>query len=510
MTDSNKVDINVWRALYWQIASAYVGTATNSFAAITNVNATLKPLISETLPIPIPILLGNYNSVKSTAFSSNLLQVVSNQVRDVAGRTQSPYQQNKLFAAAPTRAYTKTNSVSFIFKPELFYTNGSATVTGLYMDFGDGAGYRGGIYWNTAVTATYVDTGTKQIKIKVTFSDNTISECYSSFYVNKAGSAARPAHTAARYDANGYNLAHTFSATAYHSGGIAYVRYSVKGTERTITKPLIVAEGYDIHGFATGIQPYNYGYTDFVNAITNEPSPGFDFNGKLDDIAGYDLIFVDYNDGTDDIKRNAALLKDVIQWVNAQKGANSSTEQNVVMGVSMGGLVARYALADMTKSNVPTGTRLLITHDSPHKGANVPLGLQYLIQMAGGARLFGYGIRDVFPEYDEAINLLGRPATQQLLLYRSTGPTTSVNNTFLDGEYRTMITFGSTGPQPTYSFIATSLGSECAHPLFPALSAINKCRCRCLCLQISFIILSFSNSGKGLCLAKYRVNKSYS
>jgi len=54
LTDSNFVDINVWRTLYWQIASAYVGTGSNSFTAITNVNSTIKPLVSDTLPIPVP------------------------------------------------------------------------------------------------------------------------------------------------------------------------------------------------------------------------------------------------------------------------------------------------------------------------------------------------------------------------------------------------------------------------------------------------------------------------
>lgn len=135
LTDSNVVDINVWRTLYWQIASAYVGTGTNSFTTIANVNSAIKPLVSDTLPIPVPLLFATYNSVKSNAFSSNLLQVVNNQVKDVPGRSQSPYQQNNLFAVAPVRSYTNTGTVSFIFKSSLFYTNGTATVSSLSIDF---------------------------------------------------------------------------------------------------------------------------------------------------------------------------------------------------------------------------------------------------------------------------------------------------------------------------------------------------------------------------------------
>jgi hypothetical protein len=160
------------------------------------------------------------------------------------------------------------------------------------------------------------------------------------------------------------------------------------------------------------------------------------------------------------------LVQRVIQWVDSVKAVNGSTEQNVVMGLSMGGLVARYALADMTKRNISTQTRLLITHDSPHRGANVPLGLQYFIKMLGSVQLFSTNIRQVYPDYNDLDRLLAAPATQQLLLYRATTTNTYANNTFLDGDYRNMITFAPTDPQPSYRFIATSLGSECAKPLY--------------------------------------------
>jgi hypothetical protein len=463
LTDSNVVDINVWRTLYWQIASAYIGTGTNSFAAITNVNSTIRPLVNDSLPVPVPLLFANYNSVKSNAFTSNLLQIVNNQVKDVAGRPQSPYQQNNLFAAAPAIGYTNTGTARFIFKSNLFYTNSTATVNSISIDFANGTGYQP-VTLNNAITVNYYDTGVMKLKIKLVLSDNTTSECYTNFYVAKANSHSQ--YQPLTYDANSWDLFQPFVPTINHSGGNVYVRYSRKGTERTITKPLIIVEGYDINHAAPDLAP-NYTYKDFVDAITQEPG-SYNFNGNLDDIAGYDLIFVDYKDGTDDIARNAALVEVVIAWVNSQKAANGSVEQNVVMGISMGGLVARYALADMTKSSITTGTRLLITHDSPHRGANVPLGLQYLIQMAGGVHLFSYNIRDVFPEYDEAINLLAEPATQQLLLYRAIGATTSVNNTFLNTTYRNMITFSPTDPQPAYSFVATSLGSQCGQSLFPA------------------------------------------
>jgi hypothetical protein len=130
----------------------------------------------------------------------------------------------------------------------------------------------------------------------------------------------------------------------------------------------------------------------------------------------------------------------------------------------------------MTKNfpATPTETRLLLTHDSPHRGANVPLGAQYLIRMVGETQLFGTDVRDIFPQYDQAVSLLTEPATEQMLVYRSITANTMAVNTFLDAAYRSMITFAVADPQPAYRFVATSNGSECAHPLFaPGTNMLN-------------------------------------
>ncbi len=211
---------------------------------------------------------------------------------------------------------------------------------------------------------------------------------------------------------------------------------------------------------------------------------GYNFNQQLDNVGNYDIVFLDYNNGSDDIVRNAALLQEVITLVNAEKPINS-TERNVVLGISMGGLVARYALAKMTKANIPTQTRLLITHDSPHHGANVPISLQLLTLELGNIDMFGYKIKDVLPEYNEAKNLLNATATTQLLKYRAYENTiqlpfgsimipTITANTFIDNIYRPMVTFLNTNPQPSYRFIATSQGAECGVPLFsPGAQLLN-------------------------------------
>jgi hypothetical protein len=55
------------------------------------------------------------------------------------------------------------------------------------------------------------------------------------------------------------------------------------------------------------------------------------------------------------------------------------SEDFVVVGASMGGLVSRFGLAWMEQNNKPHHTRLFISFDSPQNGANIPLGIQHMI-----------------------------------------------------------------------------------------------------------------------------------
>jgi surfactin synthase thioesterase subunit len=76
----------------------------------------------------------------------------------------------------------------------------------------------------------------------------------------------------------------------------------------------------------------------------------------------YDIIYVNWTNGTDDIKENAKVLKAVIDWVNTNKQGD---EPNVLLGQSMGGLIGRYTLAKMEKDGQHHDVRLFIAHDSP-------------------------------------------------------------------------------------------------------------------------------------------------
>lgn len=467
LTDSNKVNIDTWRGLYFTLSTACL-LSQNPFEPINVVNDSIAAHNSPTATsIPIAVLFGEYNSVKSYAFTANLLSIVNDQVLDVPNRNESPYLNKYIFAASPAKAQYPDENFSLIFPSNLFYSNSGLTVSARYIDFDDGYGYRSAS-WDTAISPEYTSSGDKTLKFKLVMSNNSVYECYSDIHVDHINNIQL-----LRYNPNVASFNQPFAPTSSHSGGNAIVRLSSNNSSGHIKKPLIVVEGYDAFSVAPTLSEGNYTYENFIGAI-NIPTT-YDFNQALDDTGSYDLVFVDYNNGTDNIVRNAALLQEVITWVNNDKAIISSTEQNVVMGISMGGLVARYALANMTKNNIATQTRLLITHDSPHQGANVPLGFQKLAFAVGSVDVFGYKIRDVFPSYQEVVNLLNAPATTELLKYRVSSEFSNIiSNTFVSSVYKPMVTFSYSDPQPTYRFIATSQGSECGTPIFaPGSNILN-------------------------------------
>jgi len=142
-----------------------------------------------------------------------------------------------------------------------------------------------------------------------------------------------------------------------------------------------------------------------------------------------------------------------------------------VLGMSMGGLVARYALRDMETNGLGLNhdTRLYISHDAPHQGANVPLGFQAMVRQLSGYSIgigipplyYNISLSSLIPELESGMRILQAPATRQLLKYQLSGTgniisdDNSMHETFMT-EYQAL-----GYPQNTQKNIAIASGSEC-------------------------------------------------
>ncbi len=126
---------------------------------------------------------------------------------------------------------------------------------------------------------------------------------------------------------------------------------------------------------------------------------------------GYDIVYLDFSDGASLIQHNAMVLVELLQWLNQPANRAANTEETLVIGASMGGQVARFALAWMEQQNLCHNSKLYVSFDSPHRGANVPLGLQCLFDRLQGAWIGAGGAEEV------AHTKLLREASMQMLVF---------------------------------------------------------------------------------------------
>lgn len=162
--------MDAWRLAYTTLSTSRI-YGTNPLPTISAVNTTIANQLATSSSIPIVMMHSKYAHVKVDAFSANLLKVENDQVKDVSGRTMSPYTLRSIFIASPTNNVSTSDNFSLIFKNELFYNTTGKTVQSLSVDFGDGRGYLTA-GWNKAISGGYTTNGLIIIKIKVKFTDN--------------------------------------------------------------------------------------------------------------------------------------------------------------------------------------------------------------------------------------------------------------------------------------------------------------------------------------------------
>jgi len=478
--DSNLVNIDEWLLTYHSLRSSYLGglnladtlglTLPSNKISLPSVTI-LERWIQGTRGIPngykppqgaplikLPILLIKYHSLREDALNQGWVSIQDNQIYDTpSGLQNSPFEAKNAFAVAPSQNKIEGNSAVFFFTPWMFVSNISSNqVSSLEVDFDNGMGYQV-MQWNSPIYITWANGTKKELKYKIRLMDNTILQGHSMVQINTASTSAN------RYENSADWTVDLPAVLNSHAGATLQISFSDSNKDsRQITRPFIIFEGFDPEN--------NYGYVDFLGEINNAIflNNSLSFNANLSGAnrGNYDLIFVNYKDGSDDIRRNARLCQDVIRWVNAQKSVSGSNEQNIVMGMSMGGLVARYGLAQMVRANENTQVRLLITHDTPHRGANVPLGFQHLVR--GISKI--YPLRILVKDLHLAAKAIRSTAAKQMLVYRVDmdypsplpipGATTVDKNTWLDSDYRPMVNL----PTP-YKVIATSQGSDCGETI---------------------------------------------
>lgn len=199
---------------------------------------------------------------------------------------------------------------------------------------------------------------------------------------------------------------------------------------------------------------------DFIPSLDRTPGVIFSTMIQQDQISqlrnnGYNFMVVDWDNSRIDLRFNALYLVNMIEQLKKAAIENGNSEQFVIMGESMGGVIGRYALTYMESDEYqnhsverffvdeldvnntgylathPTiytlpseyiseelmhNSRLLITLDAPHQGANIPISIQkaYDAVFNTFVPFLDMGLQAT----SGALNLfLNGQAAQQMLLY---------------------------------------------------------------------------------------------
>lgn len=175
-------------------------------------------------------------------------------------------------------------------------------------------------------------------------------------------------------------------------------------------QPVIIVEGFDPQNSRTllsSISPSNNLYCISNASVTNHTN-------MLDSLRayGHDVLIVDFKDGGTYVERNALALVEALNYINLHK---EGKDELTLVGASMGGLISRYALLYMERHQLDHHCKLWISFDSPHKGANVPIGIQMMIDFIyDNLSQMPYAIqKQVPPLRDQVLNC---PAAREMLV----------------------------------------------------------------------------------------------
>jgi len=361
-----------WRQALHELSRASM--VERSWPTADGVRARAREL-SPFAPIPVGVIDVSYEQLQPDARERGLVTVEGDIVRVVS---EGAVFSSRAFAAAPIRhAGYRGGAMAFVFPRTLYVTN-EATEPHLRVDFGDGEGFRP-VGFDTPVPVYYATTGDHTIEVRATHDGDATLESRFTFRV--AALAAPLPHDTIQVTAS-------IPYQAVQGTGEAYV-YLAPG-HTSVTNPVVVVEGFDIDD--------TLNWDELYELLNDE--------NLLEDLrtAGYDAVVLNFTDGTAPIQRNAFMLVELLQQIQSMIAPQA---KYALVGASMGGLVSRYALAYMEDTAIPHRVATFVSFDTPHNGANIPLGLQWWLDFFG-------------PESDAAAFLLSRldtPAARQMLVY---------------------------------------------------------------------------------------------
>ncbi|MDD3633343.1 MAG: T9SS type A sorting domain-containing protein [Candidatus Cloacimonetes bacterium] len=140
------------------------------------------------------------------------------------------------------------------------------------------------------------------------------------------------------------------------------ILYKIRSSDSLFRRPMLCVEGFDPVN-AKGVLFYQ----SLITSIEDISSSAF---------CDVELYFLNFRDAMKDMRENAMVVLGAINYLGSLYQSETYKEGISVLGVSMGGVVSRYALAYAEEYQITHRCSQLITYDSPHSGAVLNTNLQ--------------------------------------------------------------------------------------------------------------------------------------
>lgn len=172
-----------------------------------------------------------------------------------------------------------------------------------------------------------------------------------------------------------------------------------------LDRPLVIVEGVDNGNISWPARYFGQLHTEIQDYLRP---------------AGFDVFVYNYADGGADIRQNAMGLLGALMELD-----ETTTVPTRVLGISMGGVVSRYALAWAEQQGVRHACDMFVSADAPQQGAWLSVEFQNWLKSGAADGMFG----------DEISAQLSTPASLQLLRVNrfDTGNAIPTKDTEIDG-----------------------------------------------------------------------------
>lgn len=359
--------------------------------------------------VPLAVLDYRLHYLDTLAVYNNQLVLQNGLYHDVAGRGSSPYIERLLTLAAPL-VQSVNQRAQFQVAPAFLLGNRGRVVSSLLVDFDNGAAPATCLP-GQLVNVSYPTPGAKVLRFTVSFTNGTSAQSRASLTVLRQPPASRSIFHLNDIEARDAFQDYNSSRSLYGKGEVLVVlNNTASETDKAnglpyLRNPVVVLDGFDPNdeslldvdtraGKSILTQLDETGISALLTAlhrdlvILNFPK------SQRRQVSG-GMTSENIDGGTDYVERNAYVLETLLNTLKPltyRAPGTSQPDNFALIGPSMAGLISRYALAHMEKQQLlladagspadpwwDHNTAEWISFDTPHMGANIPLGDQCLL-----------------------------------------------------------------------------------------------------------------------------------